>query len=213
MKKTELFTSTGHDELSLELKRLLTKAGLKSFSQLSEFTRLGLLELIPELKVRHLVNLELALEIRDLFFQPDNSIQLDLFINQRKLFELWKKGVYTYEQLDKLPFAEFAVAMGGPHSRFFRRRVDAESWAKEHGIAKKLFEILYLTSRTAWLLYAGGITSLEETVIKSDFELAQILQPSFGLNGIKLLPLTRKRLLEIKFALLKAGIHRPCMPL
>lgn len=211
---TDSIADSGRSEqISLELKKLLANSGLTSFIQLAGLNRHELLRQVPKLKVRHLANLEFALKIRDLYFAPDNSIELDEFINQRKLFELWKKGVYTYEQLDKLPFAEFAVAMGGPHSRFFRRRADAESWAKEHAIAKKLFEIPYLTPRTSWLLYTGGIACLEETVRLSDFELAQKLQPSFGPDGTRLLPLTRKRLLEIKFFLLKAGIHRPCMPL
>ncbi|OGG70113.1 hypothetical protein A3I99_04215 [Candidatus Kaiserbacteria bacterium RIFCSPLOWO2_02_FULL_45_11b] len=201
-------------ELSLEFTKILTQAGITKFKALAKYTRFGLRTKIPKLKVRHLANLEWSLKIRGLDFVPDFSIRLDDFINQRKLFNLWKQGVYTYQELDRLPFEKFVEAMGGPQSRFFRNKSAAKQWVEKNKLSnKKRLGLPHLTQTTAELLYKGGIGSLNQLAKKPDLELAKILQPGFGTTKTALKLLTRARLVEIKYALYKDGIDRPCMPL
>jgi hypothetical protein len=212
MKPTDLIHES--DELSLELKKILTKAGFKTFFDISRKTRLGLRNKVPKLKVRHLANLEQALINRRLNFYPDDSIWLDELIDQRKLYNLWKKGIDTYIQLDNLPFTEFEALIGGPQSRFFRNKKARREWLLKNKLVKiKRFELPHLTSETSDLLYKGGVRSLQETVQKTDYELARILQPGFGTTKASLKPLTRARLIELKYALMKEGIDRPFKPL
>ncbi len=114
-------------ELSQELKKILKKAKFFTFWELSRRTITTLRKKAPKLKVRHLANLESALRNRDLDFYPDDSIRLDEFINQRKLFNLWQKGVYTYRQLNSLQYNEFEATFGGPKSRFFTDKAEARA--------------------------------------------------------------------------------------
>ena len=197
-------------ELSQELKKILHQAGITHFTALRKYTRLDLRTEIPKLKVRHLSNLEWALNIRGLNFVADDSILFDDFINQRKLFDLWEQGVDTYSKLDSLPFEKFKVAMGGPQSRFFRNKTAAKKWMELHGLSeKKRYELPHLTPTTAELLYRGGLSTLKQAAKKTDFELVRILQNNTKPPG----PLTRARLTEIRYALWKEGIDRPCKPL
>jgi hypothetical protein len=202
------------DGLSSELKKILVNAGIPTFTDLSKLTRIELRTKAPKLKVRHLANLEYELLSRNKNFVPDDSIVLDNFINQRKLYELWKKGVDTYPKLEQLSREEFVQAMGGPKSGFFRKKVAAKLWKEKHDLTeKKRFDFPQLTEQTAKLLYKGGLTNLKGAASKSDFELAQILQPSFGKTRTTVSPLTRARLIEIKYAFLKSGIKRHFRPL
>jgi hypothetical protein len=211
MNKADSIHESG--ELSLELTKILTKAQITQFSTLAKYTRLGLRTKIPSLKVRHLADLEWALKARDLDFILDNSIRLDNFINQRKLFNLWEQGVYSYPELDQLSFEEFVSAMGGPQSRFFRNKSDAKKWLEKHGLSekreKKQYDLPHLTTITAELLYDGNLCTLKEVAKKSDFELARILQRNTKPASL----LTRARLIEIRYALWKEGIDRSCTPL
>lgn len=196
--------------LSQQLKSILAKAKFVTFFDISRRTIGTLRKKVPGFTVRHLANLEHELKLRGLDFYPDQSIRLDEFINQRKLFLLWKKGVTTYPELDRLSYEEFESALGGQFSRFFRKKNLSRAWMAKHKLTEKeLVRFTYLTPKTAKLLYQGGLSSLEETVKKSDYELSFILQG----NEKKAEPLTRARLVEIRYALWKAGIERPCMPL
>ncbi len=212
MSKTDLIHEC--DGLSLELKKILAKAGILTFTDLSKYTCLSLRTLVPKLKVRHLANLKHALNVHKKSLVSDGSIELDRFIDQRKLFNLWNKGVDTYRLLDELPFLEFVEAMGGPHARFFKDKRAARRWLERNELTiQKRFELPHLPMPTSELLYNGGVLRLEDTVALSDHALAKILQPTFGRTQAKLTPLTRVRLIEIKYALWKEGIDRPCKPL
>lgn len=214
MDSTDLIHESG--ELSLELTKILTKAGITKFSDLKTYTRLGLKTEVPKLKVRHLVDLVHALNSRGLQFQPDDSIWLDIFINQRKLFNLWEDGIFTYEQLDAVSTEEFQFYMGGPSSRFFRNRTGlATRWLSDHNMSriqdkKKISP--WLSERTSSLLWQAKVDNLKELVNKSDYELALMLQPDFKARK-KALPVTMARIAEIKYALLKEEIDRPFRPL
>lgn len=215
MKPTGLIAESG--ELSLGLKKILKRAGFYTFFELSRKTRLGLKTKVKGLTVRHLVSLTQALKARGLSFYPDDSIYLDIFINQRKLFNLWRDGIYTYKQLDEVSLEKFQFYMGGPQSRFFRDRTGlAARWLVEHHHELKKTKARqfspYLTERTTDLLCQAGVSSLGELVTKSDPELAQMLQPDFRASK-RATPMTRARVTEIKYALFKAGINRPCKPL
>lgn len=202
------------DGLSSELKKILAKAGIFTFTDLSKYTCLSLRTVVPTLKVRHLANLKHALRAQKKKFVPDGSIELDRFIDQRKLFNLWSKGIDTYRLLDKLPFLEFVEAMGGPHARFFKDKRAARRWLERNELTiQKRFELPHLTPETSALLYNGGVFCLEDTVALDDHALAKILQPTFHRTKAKLTPLTRVRLMEVKYALWKEGITRPCKPL
>lgn len=204
MNSTDAIHESG--ELSLELTKILNQAGITHFTDLRKYTRLDLRSKIPKLKVRHLSNLQWALNIRGLNFVADDSILLDDFINQRKLFDLWEQGVDTYSKLDSLPFEKFKVAMGGPQSRFFRNKTAAKKWMELHGLSeKKRHELPHLTKKTAELLYNANLTTLKEVNKKTDFELLRILKGNMKSAG----PLTRARLIEVRYALWKAGIARP----
>ena len=214
MDSTDSIPESG--EFSLELIKILTKAGLTRFAQLTKYPRLDLRTKVPKLKVRHLSNLEWALQSRGLDFLPDDSIRLDNFINQRKLFNLWRDGIDTYQQLDTVSTEQFQFYMGGPNSRFFRDRTGlAARWLVDHNMsrAQDKKEISpHLTERTNSLLCRAKVDSLKELVNKSDYELALMLQPSFR-ESRDALPLTRARLIEIKYALMKEGVDRPFKPL
>lgn len=212
MSNTELIHTSG--ELSSELKTILTKAGITTFTDLSKLTVIGLRTQVPKLKVRHLADLEYELLRYNMSFVPDDSIRLDNFINQRKLYELWEKGVDTYQKLEQLNYEEFVQAVGGHQSNFFRKKAVAKQWMEKHNLTEKSgFDFPQLTEQTAKLLYKGGLTNLKEVADKTDFQLAQILQPSFGKSKKTLSPLTRARLIEIKYAFLKSGIERDFRPL
>lgn len=216
MKPTGLITES--NELSLGLKKLLKKAGYHTFFEISRKTRLGLKQRVKGLTVRHLATLTEALKVRGLSFYPDDSIYLDTFINQRKLFNLWRDGIYTYKQLDEVTFEEFQFYMGGPQSHFFRNNKGASAWLKEHGmhISENRDRTLrfspYLCDKTSKLLNEAGVISLMELIDKSDYEIALKLQPDFGTKG-RISPLTRARLAEIKYVFFKMNIERPCKPL
>lgn len=197
-------------ELSNELKKILAAGGISTFADLAVLTRQNLITLIPKLKVRHLANLEQELERRKLKFGKDDSIKLDQFINQAKLCALWKEGVTTYAELDTLSYEEFVEALGGPQSRFFRNKAEAKKWMEKNGLKEKeRHHLPHLSAQTAELLYKGNLSSLKEVAKKSDFELVRILQH----NNKRAAPLTRARLVEIRYALYKEGIDRPCKPL
>jgi hypothetical protein len=162
MKPTDLITEC--DGLSLELKKILKKAGFSTFFDLSRKTRLGLKNQVKGLTVRHLVSLTQTLKVRGLKFYPDDSIYLDIFINQRKLFNLWRDGIYTYKQLDEVSTEDFQFYMGGPQSRFFRDRTGlAARWLVEHHHEMKQTKIRrfspHLTERTADLLCKAALAS------------------------------------------------------
>ncbi len=196
--------------LSQELKKILAKAGINTFADIAVLTKEDLRGFVPKLKVRHLANLEHELERRKLKFVRDNSIKLDMFINQAKLSALWKQGITTYEQLDSLSHEEFVEAIGGPQSRFFRKKAAAHAWMQEHKLtAKKRYELPHLTAETAEILYKARLTTLKEVNKKSDFELLRILKGNMKSAG----PFTRARLIEVRYALWKEGIDRPCKPL
>ncbi len=202
------------DGLSSELRKILVKAGISTFTDLSGLTRAELRTRVSKLKVRHLADLEHELLIRNEGFVSDDSIVLDNFINQRKLYELWKKGVDTYQKLEQLNYEEFVQAIGGPKSGFFRKKAAAKAWREKHNLTeKKSFDFPLLTEQTAKLLYKGGLRDLKEVAGKSDFELAQILQPSFGKTKTTISPLTKARMTEIKYAFFKQGIERHFRPL
>lgn len=214
MDSTDLIHESG--EFSLELTKILTKAGIIKFSDLKTYTRFGLKTEVPKLKVRHLVDLVHALNSRGLQFQPDDSIWLDIFINQRKLFNLWEDGIFTYEQLDAVSTEEFQFYMGGPSSRFFRNRTGlAARWLSDHNMSriqdkKKISP--WLSERTSSLLWQAKVDNLKELVNKSDYELALMLQPDFKARK-RALPMTVLRITEIKYALMKEGVDRPFTPL
>lgn len=214
MNPTDSILESG--EFSLGLIKILTKAGLTSFMQLTKYTRSGLRAKVPKLKVQHIVNLNQALYNRNLKFQPDDSIWFDDFINERKLFNLWRDGIITYEQLDAVSTEEFQFYMGGPSSRFFRGRAElAARWLADHNMsrAQDKKEISpFLTERTNSLLHRAKVDNLKELVNKSDYELVLMLQPNFK-ESRRILPMTRARMTEIKYALMKEGIDRPFTPL
>jgi len=198
------------EELSGQLRKILSRAGIGTFTKLASLSRQGLIERVPKLKVRHLSDLEHQLQQRKLTFVPDNSIRFDQFINQAKLYALWEQGVTTYKQLDALTHQEFVAAVGGPESGFFRRKAAARDWMKEHQLSlKRGYHLPHLTPGTAELLYKGGLTNLREVAQKSDYELSLIIQG----NTKRARPLTRARLIEIKYAFFKVGINRSCKPL
>lgn len=121
-------------ELSQELKKMLTRADILQFLDLTQLSRLDLRAKVPKLKVRHLAYLECQMQKRQLDFRPDESILLDEIICQRDLFNLWEMGIDTYPKLDRLPYTEFVGVMGGPQSGFIRNKALAKAWMEKHGL-------------------------------------------------------------------------------
>jgi hypothetical protein len=204
-----------NSQFGAAFKKALKRAGFITFGQISNKTQLEFIEQVPGLKVRHLRDLILA---NITFKSGTPCIWFDDFINERKLFNLWQDEIYTYEQLDSVSYEQFQFYMGGPQSRFFRKKKEASAWLQEHKMRmakeKKLIRNFgtYVNGRISQLLTEAGITKLAELLTKSDYEIAKILQPDFPQTKL-LSPLTRERITKIKYALLKEGIDRPCMPL
>jgi hypothetical protein len=143
MKQTTPLSSIGG--LSQVLTKILNRAGIKNLEDIAELTRLKLKQRVPRLAVRHMVDLGHILQNHELDFAPDDSIRLDVFINQRKLFWLWQLKVYTYKQLEELDHETFVEVMGGPQSAFFRKKKLRDKWLKENNLLIKHKPSLPLT--------------------------------------------------------------------
>ncbi len=150
-------------------------------------------------------------------FCLDDSILLDHFVNQRKLFILWQDGIDTYQKLDSVSFEKFQVYMGGLNSSFFRKQKNAVYWLTAHWMNRAIIESLnpYMSKETSCKLYRAGIWSLADLVKKSDYDLACIFQQNLikkeTLEGVS--SITKARIREIKYVFFMTGTKHFCMPL
>lgn len=186
--------------LSQELKKLLKRAGFVTMREIETYTRLGFKERVKGLKVRQLRSL---IENDVVFKKPDNSIWLDDFINERKLFNLWRDDIFTYEQLGKVSYLDFIFYLGGPQSRFARNKKKSGEWMKEHDIVieEQSAHLQHISNETASLLFKAGISNLENLVDITDIRLHGILRAGSEAQ-------THRRVIEVKYALIKAGLSQ-----
>lgn len=207
------------ENLSKTLRSLLKKQNVRTFKRLAMLKRWTLLQRVPKLTVRHLVNLECELSRRELTFVTDDTIVVDADISQRRLFNLWSKNIRRYQDFNKFYRWQIIEILGGKRSTVFTSK-GVLGWLDEHQIIPKspkghIFCRAGLTDGTMVRLVTAGIDTFEQLAKLSDRELALILSNKNRRSSTRVQYNKTKRaqIREINYILWKNGYRRPCRPL
>lgn len=191
--------------LNKNTKRLLAKAGIRTFKGLTRMKMGTFLKKVSRITVRALYCIEECLHERELSFIEDDTISSfkDPTISQGKLFTLWSEGIVKYKDLNKFHYWKILEILG---KKVFKD-CGTYPWMKERGVIPSTtysFCGVGFTEKTLDLLMINKKETFEDIVSMTEFELACLFAgynkkdkwPSYGSWAMK-------RVREVKYILWK----------
>ncbi len=159
--------------LSKNTRRLLAKAGIRTFKGLARMKMGTFLKKVPKITVRALYSIEECLDHRKLSFVEDDTVSSfkDPTISQGKLFTLWSEGVVEYKDLNKFHYWKILEILG----KNVFKDCGIYPWMEERGVVLftgyPFFDVGF-TEKTLDILMSNKIETFEDLVSMTEFELA-----------------------------------------